>query len=48
MELEDKYVVALLLSPCPLQDIYENYRKKETDYMDDIRCSIKEAAKNHM
>lgn len=48
MELEDKYVVALLLSPCPLQDIYENYRKKETDYMDDIRCSIKEAAKNHI
>lgn len=48
MELEDEYVAALLLSPCPLQDIYENYRKKETDYMDDIRCSIKEVAKRNM
>ena len=48
MELEDEYVAALLLSPCPLQDIYENYRKKETDYMDDIRCSIKEVAKSNM
>ena len=47
-ELEDKYVSALLLSPCPLQDIYDNYRKKETDYMDDIRCSIREVAKSNI
>ncbi len=48
MELEDEYVSALLLSPCPLQDIYENYRKKETDYMEDIRCSIREVAKSNI
>lgn len=48
MELEDEFVSALLLSPCPLQDIYENYRKKETDYMDDIRCSIREVSKSNI
>jgi len=48
MELEDEFVSVLLLSPCPLQDIYENYRKKETDYMDDIRCSIREVAKSNI
>ena len=48
MKLEDEFVSVLLLSPCPLQDIYENYRKKETDYMDDIRCSIREVAKSNI
>lgn len=34
----------MLKSPCPLKDVYEEFRDHETDYMDTIRESIEAEA----
>ena len=47
MVLEERMVTALLKSPSPMQEIYKNFASKETDYMDSIRESIEETAKNN-
>ena len=39
---------ALLKSPCPMNDILDRFNDLETDYMENIRWSIEEEAKNAM
>ena len=44
MDLEEERVDALLKSPSPLSDIYDEYCNIEGDYMDVIRDAITESA----
>ena len=47
LELEPEKARALLRSPCPLSDVYKEFRDRETEHMDTIRDSIEtEADKN--
>ena len=38
--LQPRQAKAMLKSPCPLKDVYEEFRDRETGYMDTIRESI--------
>ena len=40
MELSPKQAKALLRSPCPLDDVYKEFRDREVEHMDTIRDSI--------
>ena len=40
LSLQPKQAKAMLKSPCSLKDVYEEFRDRETDYMDVIRESI--------
>ena len=40
LELEPEKARALLRSPCPLSDVYKEFRDRETEHMDTIRDSI--------
>ena len=40
LSLQPKQAKAMLKSPCPLKDVYEEFRDRETGYMDTIRESI--------
>ena len=44
LELEPKKARALLRSPCPLSDVYKEFRDRETEHMDTIRDSIETEA----
>lgn len=39
-DLSDKQCKALLKSPCPLADVFKDFEKRESDYMDNIRDTI--------
>lgn len=43
-KLSDKQCLALLKSPCPLGDVFKDFEKRETGYMDNIRDTIKSRA----
>ena len=44
LELEPEKARALLRSPCPLSDVYKEFRDRETEHMDAIRDSIETEA----
>ena len=44
LSLQPKQAKAMLKSPCPLKDVYEEFRDRETGYMDTIRESIEAEA----
>ena len=44
LELEPEKAKALLRSPCPLCDVYKEFRSRETEHMDTIRDSIETEA----
>ena len=44
LELSPKQAKALLRSPCPLSDVYKEFRDRETEHMDTIRDSIETEA----
>ena len=44
LSLQPKQAKAMLTSPCPLKDVYEEFRDRETNYMDMIRESIEAEA----
>lgn len=44
LELEPEKAKALLRSPCPLSDVYKEFRDRETEHMDTIRDSIETEA----
>lgn len=44
LELSPKRAKALLKSPCPLSDVYEEFKDRETEHMDTIRDSIESRA----
>lgn len=44
MELSPKRAKALLKSPSPLADVYEEFRDREAEHMDTIRDSIESRA----
>lgn len=44
LELSPKRAKALLKSPCPLADVYKEFRDHETEHMDTIRNSIESRA----
>lgn len=44
LELSSKRAKALLKSPCPLSDVYEEFKDRETEHMDTIRDSIESRA----
>lgn len=39
-DLSDKQCKALLKSPSPLADVFQEFEKRESDYMDNIRDTI--------
>ena len=39
-DLSDKQAKALLKSPCPLEDVFKDFEKRETDHMDNIKNTI--------
>lgn len=39
-DLSDKQAKALLKSPCPLEDVFKDFEKRETDHMDNIKDTI--------
>lgn len=43
-DLTDKQCEALLKSDCPLNDIFKDFEKRETDHMDDIQDTIEQRA----
>ena len=45
LELTDEQAAALLSSPAPLDDVYKEFLKRETGYMDVIRDCVEERAK---
>ena len=45
-ELEPKQAKALLKSPCPLDDVYKEFKDREVEHMDTIRDSIETEADN--
>lgn len=40
LELTPKQAKALLKSPCPLDDVYKEFKDREVEHMDTIRDSI--------
>ena len=44
LKLEPEKAKALLRSPCPLSDVYKEFRDRETEHMDTIRDSIETEA----
>lgn len=44
LELEPKKAKALSKSPCPLSDVYKEFRDRETEHMDVIRDSVETEA----
>ena len=44
LELTPKQAKALLKSPCPLDDVYKEFRDREVEHMDNIRDSIETRA----
>ena len=44
LELEPEKARALLRSPCPLDDVYKEFRDREVEHMDTIRDSIETRA----
>ncbi len=44
LELTPKQAKALLKSPCPLADVFEEFKDRETEHMDTIRDSIETRA----
>lgn len=44
LELSPKRAKALLKSPCPLADVFEEFKDRETEHMDTIRDSIETRA----
>lgn len=40
LELAPKQAKALLKSPCPLDDVYKEFKDREVEHMDTIRDSI--------
>ena len=44
LELPDAQAKALLASPSPLADVYREFKKRETGYMDVVRDSIESRA----
>lgn len=44
LELAPKQAKALLKSPCPLADVFEEFKDRETEHMDTIRDSIETRA----
>ena len=47
VELSDNLMKALMDSPSPLQEVYEMFANKETDYMQTLRDTITEAAEHN-
>ena len=47
VELSDELMKALMDSPSPLQEVYEMFADKETDYMQTLRDTITEAAEHN-
>ena len=45
LELEDDQAAALLSSPSPLEDVYKEFSKRETGYMDILRDCVEDRAK---
>lgn len=39
-DLSDKQCKALLKSPCPLDDVFKDFERRETGHMDDIKDTI--------
>lgn len=39
-ELSSEQAMVLLSSPCPLDDVYQDWQKRDTGYMSDIRDTI--------
>ena len=46
LELTPKRAKALLKSPCPLDDVYKEFKDREVEHMDTIRDSIETEADN--
>lgn len=44
LNLSPKQAKALLKSPCPLSDVYKEFRNRETEHMETIRDSIESRA----
>ena len=44
LELTPKQAKALLKSPCPLEDVYKEFKDREVEHMDTIRDSIETRA----
>ena len=44
--LSDKQCRALLKSPCPLEDVFKDFEKQETDHVENIRDTIECRANN--
>lgn len=44
LELSPKRAKALLKSPCPLSDVYEEFKDREVEHMDTVRDSIETRA----
>lgn len=44
LELSPKQAKALLKSPCPLDDVYKEFKDREVEHMDTIRDSIESRA----
>ena len=44
LELSPKQAKALLRPPCPLDDVYKEFRDREVEHMDTIRDSIETRA----
>ena len=44
LELSPKRAKALLKSPCPLDDVYKEFKDREVEHMDTIRDSIESRA----
>ena len=47
VELSDELMKALMDSPSPLQEVYEMFADKETDYMQNLRDTITETAEHN-
>ena len=43
-DLPERQAKAMLKSPCPLADVYKDWEKKETGYMDEIWTTVEERA----
>ena len=48
LELTPKQAKALLKSPCPLDDVYKEFRDREVEHMNTIRDSIETRANQVM
>ena len=46
LELSPKQAKTLLKSPCPLDDVYKEFKDREVEHMDTIRDSIETEADN--